>query len=142
MSLTSKQEKFCQNIVKGMSQYDSYVDAYDTNPKTTKRETIDNNAYETASKGEIKARIEELKAPIIKKLQYTALESFNKLKEIQAIALAEEKKDLSSAIKSEELKGKLADLYTTTTRELNPTQIVVNSDKDKTALESIKPRGK
>ena len=142
--LTSKQEKFCLNIVKGMTKYDSYIDAYDA--ENMQDATIYAKASSMCKEDKISIRIRELKEPIEKaireELKYTALESFKKLNEIQEMALAEEKKEYNSAIKAEDLKGKLANLYTIQTKELNPTQIVVNSDKDKEALDNIKPRGK
>lgn len=123
MALTQKQENFCMNVVKGMSYSDAYRQAY--NVEKMKPATITNSAYKLLKNGDITARINELKGKIEEKLIYSALDSFNKLTEIQTKALNHKKlvlgkddcievgdPDYSSAIKAEELKGKLAQLYT------------------------------
>lgn len=70
MSLTPKQEKFCQCIVSGMSGKDSYITAYDSKGS-------DQNAYNEASKlllrEDIQARLTELRKPLEKAAQQTAL---------------------------------------------------------------------
>lgn len=63
MKLTAKQEKFCRNIVDGMTQKDAYVDAYDT--ENMAKETIYRKATEEFQKGKITARIEELRKPAL-----------------------------------------------------------------------------
>ena len=56
--LTPKQEKFVQNIIKGMSQREAYKNSY--NAKNMKDETIDNKASELFKKDEIRVRYDEL----------------------------------------------------------------------------------
>lgn len=56
--LTSKQEKFVQNIVKGMSQREAYKHSY--NASNMKDKTIDDKAYLLFKKEEIRTRYEEL----------------------------------------------------------------------------------
>ena len=56
--LTAKQEKFVQNLVKGMSQREAYKNSYDA--KNMKDEVIDNKASDLFKKGEIRVRYEEL----------------------------------------------------------------------------------
>ena len=60
--LTAKQEKFCQNILKGMTQADAYRDAYNTDRMT------DNAIYTEASlladNPKISQRIQELRQQI------------------------------------------------------------------------------
>lgn len=58
MTLTPKQEKFCQQMAKLGNQYKAYCKAYNT--KNMKRETIDSRAYELMKNGEITARLKEL----------------------------------------------------------------------------------
>lgn len=120
--LTAKQEKFCQEIVKGKSKYEAFINAgYATNGK---RETIDNDAYKLTQKPEVIARIAELKKPIEEELQkelkYTAKESFKKLLEIQNLALCPDgengKIDLNAGLKAEDLKQKLFGLQKTITK--------------------------
>ncbi len=58
--LTGKQEAFCLNIVKGMSQYDSYLAAgYAGNDD---RNVIDSNASQLADATKVIQRINELRA--------------------------------------------------------------------------------
>jgi phage terminase small subunit len=59
-SLTPKQKKFARNIVKGMSQVDSYRDAY--NVTKDNKHTHRVKAYEVAKNGDVAAMIADLKA--------------------------------------------------------------------------------
>lgn len=104
--LTPKQEKFCQNIAKGMSQYDSYKDAYNV-AKTTKRETVDNNAYETSEKGEIKARIKNLRESIFSKSIEKIL---NEIEAIKEDSLQDKERKIALDCLKEQ--GKLLGYYT------------------------------
>lgn len=129
--LTPKQERFCQCIVKGMSQTDAYKEAFDT--LKMKEETIWSNASRLIKNSKVIARVEELKKGIEKELVYSALESFNKLKEIQELALVNQlKPDLTNALKAEELKGKLAGLY------VEKKDITANIDSSPFTIEIVK----
>ena len=55
--LNAKQERFIQNIVKGMSQREAYKDAYNAKYKD---EAIDNKASALFNKGEVQVRYKEL----------------------------------------------------------------------------------
>lgn len=57
--LTQKQERFCQNIVSGMSQSDAYRDAYQNTKMSDK--TIWEKASVLAKKDKVRERIEELR---------------------------------------------------------------------------------
>lgn len=105
--LTVKQEKFCQNIAKGMSQSDAYREAYNTTKGKDK--TVWENASRLMSDSKVTARIEELKQKATAEIKYTVEDSFRKLSEIQTLAMKNKK--LTDAIKAEELKGKLIGLY-------------------------------
>lgn len=121
--LTPKREKFCLQIVKGLSLSDAYRKSYDT--KRMKDETINNEASKLMQNPAITARVNELRGKIEEKLAYSALESFKNLEKAQSIALElvkmvyhngsrvseDSTPDLSSFIKAEELKGKLSGLY-------------------------------
>lgn len=65
--LTPKQEKFVQNLVKGMSQREAYKNSYNANKM--KDDTIDKKASELFKKGEIRGRYDEL----VKRLEDTAI---------------------------------------------------------------------
>ncbi len=71
--LTGKQEKYCQERAKGNNPSDSYRKAYDC--KKSKPATINNSAYQLEQNPDITARIKELRAPAIEKinigLEYT-----------------------------------------------------------------------
>lgn len=70
--LTIKQEKFVQNIVKGMSQREAYKSSY--NAKNMKDDTIDNKACNLFKQDKIRARYEELLKKIEDKAIMTAEE--------------------------------------------------------------------
>lgn len=58
--LTNKRhERFVQNLINGMSQYDAYIDVYPKS-KTWKRNSIDTAAYKLAASAEISHRFSEL----------------------------------------------------------------------------------
>ena len=76
-NLTPKQEKFVQALISGMSQREAYKEAY--NAANMKDETIDNKAYLLFSKGEIRARYNELLEEHKKKALYTREEMVNDL---------------------------------------------------------------
>ena len=101
--LTSKQELFCQEILKGKSQTEAYINA-GYSVSNMKDATIINNAYKLINTNDISTRIEELKKPLQKKFEYTIEQSFKKLQLIQDMALNpdEEKKEkrFTSCIKS------------------------------------------
>ena len=76
--LTQKQENFCLNLIKGMSQREAYAKAgYSANQLPA---TQDRNAFELASSNKILARLEELRAPIEAEVALSA----SKRKEILA----------------------------------------------------------
>lgn len=141
--LTPKQELFVSEILKGKNYTEAYNVAY--TPKKQKPETINRNAYSVFYNTKIQTRIKQLRAKIEQKLIYTATQSFNKLNEMQEKALElkrkiyikdvsipfeEETPDLKSAIKAEELKGKLAQLYTDKSEVNHSGIIVLNFDSE------------
>lgn len=65
--LTPKQEKYVQNLVKGMSQREAYKNSY--NASNMKDTTIDKKASELFQKREIRGRYDEL----VKRLEDTAI---------------------------------------------------------------------
>lgn len=72
--------------------------------KRTKREQ-----REIASKGGKKSGEVRRERARLRKVGYTDVESFDKLNELQKLAIAS--RNVNAAIKAEELKGKLAGLY-------------------------------
>lgn len=139
--LTPKQEKFCQAIRNGNNYSDAIRESYDV--KNMKPETINRMAFELMQNPKIIARIAELQRLVEEKICYTAKQSFDKLNEIQKKALEMKKKvfikdmdfpleeetpDLKSAIRAEELKGKLNGLYVD---KVESTNIIAEVDIDK-----------
>jgi hypothetical protein len=105
--LTAAEEIFCQNIVRGNNQSDAYRAAYDTS--RYKDSTIHRSAKELMTKPKLIARIAELRAPVIKKVQITLEEHINKLGQLSDLAAA--KDQYSAAINGEMLRGKVSGLY-------------------------------
>lgn len=87
MALTQKQDRFCIEIVRTDDRNQAYRAAF--NCSNMKQATIDNNAYMLLQRSDIKARIAELKAPVIAKTQLT-LE--NVLQELMKIAFVDIRK--------------------------------------------------
>lgn len=67
--MTPKQEKFCQEIVKGKSQADAYRAAFKC--KHMKQGSIHNMASKLAKQVQISSRVAELLAPVVEKAQFT-----------------------------------------------------------------------
>lgn len=68
MALTPKQEAFCQAIVSGMSQADAYRTAYAASKMTNKQ--IWEEASKLMASPKVSQRTQELRAPVVEKLQY------------------------------------------------------------------------
>lgn len=100
--LTAKQEKFVQNLVKGMSQREAYKNSY--NASNMKDETIDSNACRLFADSKILARYNEL-------IEKTAKKTI--------ISVQERKELLTKIAKGEEyetLSGNDGEVYTTPPR--------------------------
>ena len=127
MGLTPKQEKFCQNIVSGMSGKDAYISAYDTNGNP-------NNAYVESSKlllrEDIQKKITTLRIPQERAAQ---IEGFNARKEQinfikSRIQECIKKEDENSLIRWNEQLNKIYALYKDTEQETKPESTVNNLD--------------
>ena len=84
MGLTPKQEKFCQGIVKGLSQADAYRDAYDC--ENSSDEVIWNEASKLMKSREVSARVDELRKEVTQEIKYTKADCFRQLQEAFAVA--------------------------------------------------------
>lgn len=82
--LTGKQEKFVQGVAEGLSQADAYRAAY--NAERMKPATIQNKAHELMKKGEIAARVNELKAETLKRHAITVDDLIKELEEARKVA--------------------------------------------------------
>jgi hypothetical protein len=91
--LTAKQLKFCDNIVKGMTQYEAYVNAYDT--KTENRDTVDVNANLLMKNTKISSRIKELRKPIEENTRLTLEEILENIKKLAEQGIADDDKRIA-----------------------------------------------
>jgi len=66
-TLSPKEERFCQEIVRGLSQSDAYRAAYE--PKSAKPNTIHVKASQLMAKDKVRIRVEALRAPVIQQVQ-------------------------------------------------------------------------
>jgi phage terminase small subunit len=116
--LTGKQERFSQEVAKGSTQADAFRTAY--NVEKMKDKSIHEKASKLMANVKVRARVEEIKATIeketIQEIVYDRVKSFKKLEMIQNLALTPNgengKLELNTATKTEELMGKLWNLYT------------------------------
>jgi phage terminase small subunit len=81
--LTAKEENFCLAILRGANSSDAYRSAYGAAKQ--KPTTINRNAKRLMDKTKIRARIDELRAPILEKIELTAERT---LQEIGKIAFS------------------------------------------------------
>ena len=113
MKLTSKQERFCQEIAKGLNQSDAYREAYDT--ENMKDEVIHNEACVLMKNHYITIRIKELTEEALEHVKYDIEAHYRELEQIRQLALVPNGEngriELHPAIKATELKGKLKGLY-------------------------------
>ena len=77
IKLTPKQERFCQEIVKGKSQADAYRAAF--NAKKMLDDTIYSRASELRADRKIAGRIQEIQGPLLAKVRVTREEWLEKM---------------------------------------------------------------
>ena len=78
--LTPKQEKYVQNLIKGMTQREAYKNSY--NAKNMKNETIDKKASELLKQEKIRGRYDELVKRLEDKSIMTAKERMTWLSKV------------------------------------------------------------
>ena len=105
--LTQKQENFCLAYIETGNASEAYRRAY--NARGMKSETVNNKAYALLKKGEIGARLEELRSPVIKNAQVTLEQHLKDLEELRE--LAKEFGKYGPAIQAEIARGKASGLY-------------------------------
>lgn len=105
--LTSKQHKFCECIVSGKNQTESYKYAY--NAENMSDKVIEKRASELMKDGGITGGIEKLRKEVLEKIIYTVKDQFKELCKMKEKALKDG--NLVTALKAIELKGKLFGLY-------------------------------
>lgn len=105
--LTTKQERFIQNIVSGMSQRQAYKEAY--NAENMEDKTIDEEACRLFNDCKISARYQELIDKLEDETIMTAMEKRRMLKEM---AINKEN-SITDRIKAIDTDNKMAGEYTT-----------------------------
>lgn len=108
MALTAKQEAFCLAYLETGNASEAYRRVY--NASNMKPETANNKAYALLKRGDIGARLEQLRAPIREKVMITYEGHLARLEELSR--KAEEAEQYSAAITAETNRGKVAGLYT------------------------------
>lgn len=103
--LTQKQEKFCQNIVKGMSQSDAYRDAY---PGTKMSDKSIWEKSSTLSKNvKVRERIKELRDA----QAVPAIMTLNERLEWLSKLIRSKKEDTSDKLKASDQMNKIEGVY-------------------------------
>ena len=106
-AITPRQEAFCTFIVTGDDQTEAYRKAFKC--PTAKPSTIYTKASRLMDDERIKARIEELRAPVREKVQLTLETHLARLNTLGKAA--ETKENYGAAINAEALRGKAVGLY-------------------------------
>lgn len=78
MALTPKQERFALEVASGKTQAEAYRAAFNVKP-TTKPETTYKRACELMADGDIRGRVEELKAEVAERVVWTMADSLDVL---------------------------------------------------------------
>ena len=109
--MNEQQRKFCEYVAQGNAAYNACLKAGYTESYS---KTFSHKLLEKY-KNEIETLKPIMQKAIEKKFSYSVEKSFNKLNEIQELALLPNEKgdycNLASAIKAEELKGKMYGVY-------------------------------
>lgn len=87
-NLTPKQEKFCQVYLETGNASEAYRQSYNAGDMASN--TINVKASDLLSNGKIRARIAELRAPVIAKAQLTVDTLLDELEEARQLALKTE----------------------------------------------------
>jgi phage terminase small subunit len=102
--LTPKREAFAAAVASGLNQSDAYRKAF--NAEAMKATTINCKASILMSDGNVRARVEELRAPIAQKAGITLESHLETLERLRDEAL--EARQFSAAITAEVARGKAA----------------------------------
>ena len=122
--LTKKQEDFCLSYIETGNATESYRRAY--NPETASEPTINRKAKALMDSDKIRARIDQLRAPVREKSQLTLETHLADLKRLRDLAEGEGK--YSAAVTAEVSRGRASGLYVEkVSHEGLPTpQIIIN----------------
>lgn len=129
MSLTPKQERFCQCIVSGMSGKDSYCTAYNNNSNPN---TAYNEALKLLNRDDIQGRIKELRKPLEIQAQTNAITETERIKAIlwEEIANARAQQDHAAIARYTDQLNKLNNAYKDAGTQTDSTNGLDNIDND------------
>ncbi len=108
-TLTAKQEAFCLAIMEGKSQHDAYKQSFST--KNYSREALDVNGSKMMAKAKIKQRIEELRAPAVKKAQRSYAQWLQEVEDVAFVKTEQLEVKNPDKLKALELFGKATGIY-------------------------------
>lgn len=133
MSLTTKQETFCQNVIKGMSYKDAYIDAYNSKGS-------DQNAYNEGSKlmlrEDIQERLKVLRKPLEDVAKTTAITDREKKRNFLWEVIHDETQAMSDRLRAVDLLAKIDQEYTNV--NVNKTESTLTLEGlDLTALKTL-----
>jgi outer membrane protein assembly factor BamD (BamD/ComL family) len=110
LTLTPKQEKFCQCIVSGMSGKESYKTAYNT---SASQQVIYNEANKLLQRDDITERIKELRKPLENHITNTGISETERIKQIlwEEIENARQQQDHAAIARYTDQLNKLNNAY-------------------------------
>lgn len=107
MALTQKQENFCLSYIETGNASEAYRRAFSC--ARSKPETINRMAKELIDNPKITARLQEIRAPAVKKAEITLEQHLKDLKRLRDLAESAEK--YGPAVTAEMARGKASGLY-------------------------------
>jgi phage terminase small subunit len=105
--LTPKQEAFAQAVATGKTQADAYRHAF--NASKMKAQTIQSKACLLMADGKVRARVAELRKPVVEAVQITLASHLSRLADLSD--KAEQEGKYSAAVAAEIARGKASGLY-------------------------------
>lgn len=103
MSLTAKQEAFCQAVLSGLSQADAYRKAYSAGKM--KPATVQESASRLMANSKVAARVKELRAPVVAEVQYDLKVAMSECE--RALLMAEKLQKPAAMVQAIALRSKL-----------------------------------
>lgn len=107
MALTAKQEAFCLSYIETGNASEAYRRAY--NAEKMKPQAVSVKASALLANGKITVRLQELRAPVVKRAQLTLEQHLSDLQRLRD--KAEKTAKFGPAIQAEVARGKAAGLY-------------------------------
>lgn len=108
MKLTAKQEAFCLAYLETGNASEAYRQSYDA--ENMKPETITNKAHQMLRRGDIRARVDKLREPIMERHAVTVDSLIVELEEARQAALSAETPQSGAAVTATMGKAKLCGL--------------------------------